>query len=669
MINGYFNAFTKSFDIAISKENKSASEATAFEKFINYLVLSSDDPTAFIGNASLLDDITVGGGYDLWLDGIAIRINGKIITSETDIQEILKVNKKVGIDFIFVQTKMKSKFEIADLTTLLKGVECFFTDENFKINDDIKNYQQLKNYCHSVNVSKQWDRHPNVYIYYATTGQKPNDEIFDNIIESGKKGLRDKELYFNEIEVQMIGGKDLINISRELENNYSIDLEAKDIIPLIVEGNENVKKSYIFTCSAKEFLKILTKEDGNLRRSLFNDNVRDYLGNRGAVNSEIEDTIKKNPEMFLLCNNGVTIVSSDFVQIKDKQIRIINPQIVNGCQTSNSIFNLREENNIEKVQLSVRVICTDDLNISNEIVRGTNKQNQVLDEAFECTRPFHKELEKYFSFRNDKQKIFYERRNKQYSTDATINKIQIANLRTITQSYVATFLRCPHKAHCHESNLLRQYAVDPRIIYNDSDKYSKYYLATYIWHTFEYIFRNNVENIKKYKTYKAFFYYIYIMSFGEYPPTKGNAIDGYCEKIIKDLDSDMFQKRIPEYIEIFKSAIEEWVNKGKSSYGIKDNKDFTNLLNDFISKKYFKGKELRPIEDNPPHIGKLLSFKMLENNKWFAFIKRGGNQSNIYFNEKAYKGEVRKLIPGVTLTYSLLDKKKDRASKVSLTNR
>jgi AIPR protein. len=89
-----------------------------------------------------------------------------------------------------------------------------------------------------------------------------------------------------------------------------------------------LKKAYAFTCNALEFLKILKKEDGSLRRSLFNDNVRDYLGDNKTVNSEIENTITESPEMFLLCNNGITIVCTDFEQIRDKLVKIENPQIV-----------------------------------------------------------------------------------------------------------------------------------------------------------------------------------------------------------------------------------------------------------------------------------------------------------------------------------------------------
>jgi len=134
-----------------------------------------------------------------------------------------------------------------------------------------------------------------------------------------------------------------------------------------------------------------------------------------------------------LCNNGITIVCSDFVQVRDKLVKIENPQIVNGCQTSNSLFNFRNNPNIEKLQLLVRLISTEDSSVTNKIVRGTNRQNQVLDEAFEATLPFHQdELEPFFLAYENNVKIYYERRSKQYNNDPLIKKTHIVNLRILT---------------------------------------------------------------------------------------------------------------------------------------------------------------------------------------------------------------------------------------------
>lgn len=52
------------------------SEDEAFERFVNYHVLSQQYPGVFSSENELLDAICVGGGNDLGIDGIAISLNG-----------------------------------------------------------------------------------------------------------------------------------------------------------------------------------------------------------------------------------------------------------------------------------------------------------------------------------------------------------------------------------------------------------------------------------------------------------------------------------------------------------------------------------------------------------------------------------------------------------------
>ena len=319
---------------------------------------------------------------------------------------------------------MRAGFDLGEFSKFALGIKNFFSDGYIPENEQIRDIREIKDFIYSdQKVISKLDRNPSLYIYYVTTGAEINDE---NYLGAKKALIQDLSLgsfYFDSIEVKAISGKQLIKSCRELENKFEVLLDIIDIFPLIVNLREDIQKAYTFTCKASEFLKILTKDDGLLRRSLFNDNVRDYLGNKGAVNSEIEQTILETPEMFLLCNNGVTIVCSNFEQVRDKLVKIENPQIVNGCQTSNSIFNLKDNPNIEKTQLLVRIISTENLSITNRVVRGTNKQNQVLDEAFETTLPFHQEiLEPFFLAIENSTKLYYERRAKQYNSDPLIKK-------------------------------------------------------------------------------------------------------------------------------------------------------------------------------------------------------------------------------------------------------
>lgn len=73
---------------------------------------------------------------------------------------------------------------------------------------------------------------------------------------------------------------------------------------------------------------------------LYERNVRRFLGGRGRVNKAIQETLRTNPERFGLFNNGITIVVNDF-EIEDDGLTILlDSYIVNGCQTTRSIWDV-----------------------------------------------------------------------------------------------------------------------------------------------------------------------------------------------------------------------------------------------------------------------------------------------------------------------------------------
>ncbi|NEJ64896.1 AIPR family protein [Rhizobium ruizarguesonis] len=73
---------------------------------------------------------------------------------------------------------------------------------------------------------------------------------------------------------------------------------------------------------------------------LYEKNVRKFLGSKRKVNKGIEETIEKSPERFGLYNNGITIVAEKLVKSNVGELTLINPFIVNGCQTTRSIWSV-----------------------------------------------------------------------------------------------------------------------------------------------------------------------------------------------------------------------------------------------------------------------------------------------------------------------------------------
>lgn len=651
------------------QSHKDLSESAIFEMFSNYVILCQEDIETFIGHPDLLDFCSTGGGDDAKMDGIGIKINDQLVGSIDDIDQIIDRNKKIKVEFFLIQSKERVDFDSSAVNTFGIGVRNFFSEPILPENEKIKALRQLKDYIFSEEkVFRKLSDNPSARIYYVFCGETPDDEHTEAVKKLLISGLKNCPDCLGEVTMEIVDGKALVERCKSLENNFNVELNIKDIIPLTVQDNERIKKAYAFTCEAIELLKLLTKHDDNtLRRSLFNSNVRDYLGNTSSVNSEIEQTISTEPEMFLMCNNGITIVCSDFIQIRDKIVSIDNPQIVNGCQTCSTIFLQRNNASLQNVQVLVKLICTDDNSITNKIVRGTNKQNQVLEESFETTKTFHQKIEDYFEAKCDAIKLHYERRNKQYSSIPTIARYQIVNLRVLTQSFVAVFLHKPYEAHRHEAILLQKYAPKDdkaRLIYNSNHNLYQYYIAALIWHKFEIAFKNiAIADKKKLRPYIAHLYYIFTFTTGQYPLTSScstRSLDKFCSQLEKAILSENFEKIFKTVITVFYRCQTEWINSGGSKFVMKDSKDFTDLMTN-IAREVFVAKTIQIDDNNTVNEerwlrGEVLSVKFKDN--WFAFIKTDECEENVYFDKRSYVGPERSLIPKTKVRF-LMNTKND----------
>jgi AIPR protein len=149
-----------------------------------------------------------------------------------------------------------------------------------------------------------------------------------------------------------------------------------------------------------DFLKKYRNKTGDLDR-IFEKNVRKFLGGRVKVNKGMKKTLEDNPERFGLFNNGITIVVSDFSTKDEKSFELIEPYIVNGCQTSRSVWEVCDiklggggrgsssEIELWKKQAESGCVVTkiakvgsDGENLLNSITRYTNSQNTIRDKDF-----------------------------------------------------------------------------------------------------------------------------------------------------------------------------------------------------------------------------------------------------------------------------------------------
>jgi len=165
---------------------------------------------------------------------------------------------------------------------------------------------------------------------------------------------------------------------------------------------------------------------------LLEQNVRTFLQARGKVNQGIRTTILTEPGMFFAYNNGITATAQSVETTKGESglqiTRILDLQIVNGGQTTASLFHTRRKDKASLanifVQMKLSVIDSDESEkVVPRISEYANTQNRVNAADFFSNHPFHIRIEE-FSRRlwapaqqgaQRETKWFYERVRGQYA--------------------------------------------------------------------------------------------------------------------------------------------------------------------------------------------------------------------------------------------------------------
>lgn len=658
IINARFKQFKESHELSHLEAG------LAFERFVNYAILSVHQPGIFAADSDLLEKVCVGGTSDMGMDGIAIKINGSIISSKQEINDIIKNQRRINVEFIFIQSKYKPKFEKGELNNFVDGVRDFLSEtHNFPMNDSVKEFLELKDYLLSDDIMVIWDNNPKVTLYYVAMGRWREAPDLVGVSKQFSKDLAYLNIY-EDSQIHFIDSEALKGIYDSITNTFSKTIDTRHTMPLTdVKGVVNSCLAIVY---ADEFLKILVTDDGIIRKSLFNDNVRDYQGDN-TVNDEIASTILKSPAEFVVLNNGLTVVCDEFKQ-NNTRLTIHNPQIVNGCQTSHVIFNAHKKGwDLSKVPLTVKFISTTDSELSNQIVRGTNRQNIVLEEAFEATKQFHKDLEEFFVvYSVDYESIFYERRSKQYSFNPAIKQTQKFSLKLLTQYFIGMFLNKPHVSHRHESILLKDFAND---IFQDFHSKLPYFTSALTFYNLEKLFRENLMT-RTVKPYKAHLLMMFRESIAGYVPSlnRERPIDDHSKKILDFLkDFEKTKERFRELEKLFTESVDNWTKiLHKSPYRMKDQEDFTDVLLDKVRHEYniSKAKDIK----DAPLIGKVLKTSIDRYGQRFGFILR--QPENIFFHALQNRELDFINLEGKYVSYELsLDAKSDRyyAKNVQLT--
>lgn len=376
----------------------------------------------------------VDGGQDKQMDLISIEEDGE------------------GADLFVIQSKNSTSFSSNAIIQLHNGLRWLFerprkeleTLTNKALKDKILEYRALLGNLGPSNIR--------VYVRFVANG--PTKEISDEFKQeleaiSGDYNNDTFELF----SAKAIGCDELIEYSKTQERQTKrvdacLKVRYDTNNPSLIKYYAQDLKGLVCSVPASEIAKLV---NDNPDGSIFDLNIRRFLGTRGSVNKDILSTCSKveTSYEFWFLNNGITIICDQFDPVTDPDnphIKLRNLQIVNGCQTATTLA-LAQRGGIlaQDVRVLTRIYETTDPNLVSRIVLTTNNQNQIKSRDLWANDPVQIDMEE--GFKN--YGFLYERKPRQYD-DAEIDISRLFTNESVAQWYLAIVLKNPSDARARK---------------------------------------------------------------------------------------------------------------------------------------------------------------------------------------------------------------------------
>jgi hypothetical protein len=439
----------------------------AFEVFVCEQVLRVFD---FSGDETVAG--IVGGGNDGGIDGMFVVLGDTPLDEDSEVfdDDFQPTRVPVGTTLLLllVQAKRTPSFAETALDLVASSsdrlLDLSITEDELRLLYSDAVVQRAAIFRDAL--QRLATRHPRVEIrfVYATRGSTDSINIK---VEAKSSDLKKR---FSSVTpgatgtVDFLGARELWGLASSVPT-YTLELSYAE--------NATSGSSYVAIVNLRDYLDFLTDAAGNLRRHIFDWNVRDFEG-AVEVNKEIRDSLNDpdSPEFWWL-NNGVTVICSN-TSIVGKKYILDDVQIVNGLQTSHTIYQVLrdapEDHPALNRSLLVRILVTGDPQTRDRVIRATNRQTAVPAASLRATDEIQRSIEAYFLPRG----WYYDRR-KNYYRNIGKSPERIVSISLLAQAIMAMGLSRPDDSRARPSSLLKR-DEDYRKIFSDSIG-----LEIYLW--------------------------------------------------------------------------------------------------------------------------------------------------------------------------------------------
>lgn len=457
-----------------------AEEDQRFEEFCCYYIFNQgvrveSDPGIFS---------TLGGGDDHGIDGYRLLVNGVLCRDVDEFRRIEDSAQRITIEVSLLQAKNHGSTGLEEQVKFLSGatdfleVEDWMDDKTYKgVNPGLREAHNA--YVEAVNSDKLAER-IDVVLYWAISSKRTIDESDMNVRVGAIRRDMERRPYIQSLKAEYYGADRLVECVEAQSRENTCKITSTNVVRYPELGDGNVA-GFTGFIPVTDFLEVIAP-GGEWNPDLFEENVRDFMGEKTQANKGMADLLQDAERRweFAFRNNGITIVAERLEGgVSDKWI-LHNYQIVNGCQTSNVIYNNREVlDSANDVLVPVRVIGTESEELLDAIVMSTNSQNEIkisdLSARSDLARQLVTECERHRNLHG----LYFERRKGQYRR-AGVKSSDIVNKEEVTRSFIAAVLNLPHRAIGYATDYMIgegsiwHYVIPPELLYLSS-VFSKFF--------------------------------------------------------------------------------------------------------------------------------------------------------------------------------------------------
>lgn len=424
------------------KEDRAIGLIAEIDPFVYYCVEQFLKPYD-VSDEEILYGIT-DGGNDGGTDAVYFFVNGVLVREDTKIET---KSDKPKVNVIIFQMKNSGGFSPIEINKL-----DLFTDDLLALSTSAKQFK-VKYHNELIEIMQVFkDKYlqiagnfPELSIDYfyvskideqqADTKAKDAAEKLKNVV---KKHFSKAKAEFHFINAQGLLEQAKLRPLREKTMNWA-------------EAPMATKEGYVGLVKLRDYFEFIKDENGQLADRMLEANVRGYQG-EVAVNKQIRQTLLGNSDInFWLLNNGITVIASEEQTAGHLKLSLIDPQIVNGLQTSREIFDYFSTNypNSEERNILVRVIVTPNSVVQDAVIKATNNQTKLPKGSLRTTDPIHHRIEDLFK----QADLYYDRRKGVYK-DRGKPISKIVSVTELIQATVSIILQQPDDARRRPSDYL-----------------------------------------------------------------------------------------------------------------------------------------------------------------------------------------------------------------------